>query len=146
MEYLDCYAPTSSDNAESEHEDDVDDQVSLDNFIEDGPQIENNLPDYHPLRNITRSMSDTEEGAFPESDVEAFLDENTRAINYCLCSEDEEEDVFDETSKTIDNFKLTLMIPIRKDSTDSLFYLTCYAIHYMQTKKVRNVLSVWATN
>lgn len=80
MKYLDCYAEVSSDNVEIEQENGFNHQVSLDNFIDDDPQIENNLSDYYGLTNITRLTCDVKEDTFSEMVVEAG--------NYCLCYED----------------------------------------------------------
>ena len=75
MEYLDCYAEVSSDFDESEKEQ-KDDQVSLNNFIDEDSEMDNKTSDYYGLTNITRSMSDAEDDAFSESNIEDFLDEN----------------------------------------------------------------------
>ena len=75
MEYLDCYAEVSSDFDESEKEQ-KDDQVSLNNFIDEDSEMDNKTSDYYDLTNITRSMSDAEDDAFSESNIEDFLDEN----------------------------------------------------------------------
>ena len=77
IEFINDYADVSSDN--DDNNDDIkNEKVDLDNFIDD-TEIENNPSDFCGLSNVKRSLSDAEEDAFSESDIEVFLDEITEA-------------------------------------------------------------------
>lgn len=128
MENLDCYVDVNCDFNESEQEQE-NDQVSLNDFIDDDSETDNNPSDYYGLTNIRRSISDAEDDAFFGSDIEEFLDENVEARNYCLTYEDEEQtEDFSQIGQKIDGFRKTLLIPEGKDSENSLFYAFYYAV------------------
>ena len=106
MEYLNCYVEVSDDSDENKQEQEIIAKVSLDNFIDDNTEIENNLSDYYGLTNITRSISDAKKDAFSESDIEDFPDKNLEARNYCPTSEDDGEiDYFNLSNKNIEDFE-----------------------------------------
>ena len=128
MENLDCYVDVNCDFNESEQEQE-NDQVSLNDFIDDDSETDNNPSDYYGLTNIRRSISDAENDAFFGSYIEEFLDENVEARNYCLTYEDEEQtEDFSQIGQKIDGFRKTLLIPEGKDSENSLFYAFYYAV------------------
>lgn len=128
MENLDCYVDVNCDFNESEQEQE-NDQVSLNDFIDDDSETDNNPSDYYGLTNIRRSISDAEDDAFFGSDIEEFLDESVEARNYCLTYEDEEQtEDFSQIGQKIDGFWKTLLIPKGKDSKNSLFYAFYYAV------------------
>ena len=81
----------------------------------DDTEVENNVPDYNGLTNVTRSISDAESYAFPETDLAAFQ------------NEDEKEDDFSNLKVKINEFKDTLKIPNGKNDKNSFFYSVCYA-------------------
>ena len=128
MENLDCYVDVNCDFNESEQEQE-NDQVSLNDFIDDDSETDNNPSDYYGLTNIRRSISDAEDDAFFGSDIEEFLVESVEARNYCLTYEDEEQtEDFSQIGQKIDGFRKTLLIPEGKDSENSLFYAFYYAV------------------
>ena len=87
IKYIDTYADVSSnDNNKFDSEEDQNNEVCMSDFI--------TIQRQKIIRRII-----TEEDAFSESDIEAFLDKNTEARNYCICSKNEEEVVFSETEK-----------------------------------------------
>ena len=57
-------------------EEECNDKVSLDNFIDDNTEIDNNPWGYYDLIDINRSISDVEEDVFSEFYTEDFLDKN----------------------------------------------------------------------
>ena len=57
-------------------EEECNDKVSLDNFIDDNTEIDNNPWGYYDLININRSISDVEEDVFSEFYAEDFLYKN----------------------------------------------------------------------
>ena len=57
-------------------EEEYNDKVSLDNFIDDNTQIDNNPWNYYDLTNVNRSISDVEKDVFSEPYTEDFLDKN----------------------------------------------------------------------
>ena len=83
----------------------------------------------------------TEEDAFSQSDVYAFLNDNVEARNflspnYFYIEYDSEVDEFENSKNRTDNFKNALLIPHGKDDKVSFFYLICYSIRYLRTKKL----------
>lgn len=113
-------------------------EVSLDSFIDDSAPNDN-LSDYYGFNNAARLVSSTEEHAFEESDVKKFLGNNVEVRNYCVNSEDdmqEEEDIFADTSKKIEELKKTFQIPNGNVSEDSFLYAICYATPYDNEKNI----------
>lgn len=113
-------------------------EVSLDSFIDDSAP-NGNLSDYYGFNNAARLVSSTEEHAFEESDVKKFLGNNVEVRNYCVNSEDdmqEEEDIFADTSKKIEELKKTFQIPNGNVSEDSFLYAICYATPYDNEKNI----------
>lgn len=113
-------------------------EVSLYSFIDDSAP-NGNLSDYYGFNNAARLVSSTEEHAFEESDVKKFLGNNVEVRNYCVNSEDdmqEEEDIFADTSKKIEELKKTFQIPNGNVSEDSFLYAICYATPYDNEKNI----------
>ena len=111
-------------------------------FIGDSTEIENsNRFAYYGLTNSTWNLLSAEEDVFSQSDVYAFLNGNVEARNvlppnYFYIEYDSEVDKFENSKNRTDNFKNTLLIPHGKDDKVSFFYLICYSIHYLRTKKL----------
>ena len=77
----------------------------LDKFIDNGTEIKNNPSDYYDLTNVIRSVFNAEEEASLQLDVDAFLNEDAEARNYCPYSEDEKADDFSDV-KSFRNLKI----------------------------------------
>ena len=101
-EFLNLDAEENQDeNMVSEDEDlEKCNKVSLDSFIDDSIQKNDNPSAYYGFTNITRTYSSDEEDAFSKFDIRDFLDEDVETSNYCvqLNMSDKEEDVFIDSS------------------------------------------------
>ena len=138
-EFLNLDAEENQDeNMVSEDEDlEKCNKVSLDSFIDDSIQKNDNPSAYYGFTNITRTYSSDEEDAFSEFDIRDFLDEDVETSNYCvqLNMSDKEEDVFIDSKRKVVKLKDTLLIPNGKYSIDYLFYVVYYAVRYEKMKK-----------
>ena len=91
------------------------------------------MSDYDKFTNITRSVSSIEEGAFSESDVEKFLNINSEEEML------EEEDVFPDTSKKIEEFDKSCKYQMEKIMRIFLFMQSVVPFVMIKQKKRRNM-------
>ena len=85
MEFINQYVEEEHSTPNAIYEDQVcidDSNEDYENFIDDSAETKNEQQalDYFALRNITRSFSYAEEGAFSQSDVEDFLGSKMKLI------------------------------------------------------------------
>lgn len=145
MDFMDQFAVENEPSATTVNDDQVNDDLieneNNKNFIDDSTEIEGvqRVSDYFPQRNITRLISDAEEDAFTQFDVDDFLDFRVEADNYLSESFDSNKydsdvDDFDGFKKRIEKCKEELQIPHPKVDKDSFFNAVCYAIRYSLTQ------------
>ena len=82
MEFIDYYNDVSGRDTYDGDDDNkrVSEESTYDREFINDTEIENNLLDYY----CWIIMSDAEEDPFSQSDMDAFLDEDVEARNYCL--------------------------------------------------------------
>ena len=80
MEFLYCYLQVSSNSDESDENQKIDnDQISLQRFIDDAYEIENNPSEYYYVANVYQFsiFCQNKKDGFLGSDTEDFLYDNT---------------------------------------------------------------------
>ena len=125
-------------------EDDVDMEVDeceppqtvTDNkFIDDETQIDENIKDYYAFANVNRSIEDSIQDSFHNSDSS---ESHHEVKNYCIDNynpDSEQIDKFRYSAKRIEGFKRTLLCPHSLVNLDSFYYARLYAIRYQFKSK-----------
>ena len=70
MEIINYYADVCARDSDSDIE--IREEEEDRDFADNNTEIENNRSDYYGLTNVARSISDAENDAFSETDLEAF--------------------------------------------------------------------------
>ena len=108
--------------------------VSDVNFIDDENNFDENINDYYAFRNVNRSVEATIQDYFIDFDY------SQEANNYCPDDYYPGKEIIDQfkySAKKVEDFKSTLLIMQGFGNTDSFYYVLLYTIQY-QFKNKKN--------
>ena len=126
-------------NEISDTEENLDENVSDHDFIDDGKEFNESVADYYAFTNASRSV----EGAMQDSFID--FDYSREANNYFPEDYDlnyEINDEFKDSGKKVEDFKSTVLIPQGFENINSFYYAPLYAIRY-QSKKLEKWVCKW---
>lgn len=101
--------------------------LSDNKFIDDENIFDESIKTHYAFTNVSRSYDDAMRDAFIDFDY------SQESNNYCPEDFDPNENVinkFKKSTKKVDDFKNTLVIPQGLENEDSFYYAFLYAIRY----------------
>ena len=108
--------------------------VSDGDFIDDEKNFDENVEDYYAFANVSRSVEEAMQDSFIDFDY------SQEANNCCPDNYDPSEEIIDEikvSAKKVEDFKRTLLIPQGFENIDSFHYAVLHAIRYqLKNKKI----------
>ena len=110
-----------------EENEDVYENVSDGDFIDDENDFDENVEDYYAFTNVSRCIEEAMQDSF--IDFHYFQEANT----YCPDDYDPREEIIDkfkDSATNIEECKCTLLIPQGFENIDSFYYAILYAIRY----------------
>ena len=115
-------------------EQDMSENVSDVDFIDDENDFDENVENYPAFTNENRSVEDAMQDSFVDFDY------SHEANNYCPDDYDPSKQIiekFKDSAKKVEELKRTLLIQQTFDNIDSFYYALLHAIHYqLKNKKI----------
>ena len=134
-DFLDFEAAEDSNiNKIDDTEENLVENVSDVDFIDDETEFNGSVADYYAFTNVNRSAEDAMQDSFIDSDY------SQEASNYCPEGYDPNNEITDEfkdSGKKVEDFKSTLLIPQSFENIDSFYYTRLYVDRY-QSKNLKN--------
>ena len=117
-----------------EGNEDVYENVSDRDFIDDEDDFDEAVEDYYAFTNVSRCNENAMQDSF------IYFDYFQETNNYCPDDYDPSEEIIDEfkdSAKKVDHLKYTILIPQGFENINSFYYAILYAIRYqLKNKKI----------